>query len=75
VYRSVRARIVGVTINRQAGMIMDGRISVLIGRRIISGDQIQIVVYGLLVIRKVHGEAISWAIDGEIMKDNGWRRD
>jgi hypothetical protein len=60
VYRSVRARIVGVTINRQAGMIMDGRISVLIGRRIISGDQIQIVVYGLLVIRKVHGEAISW---------------
>jgi hypothetical protein len=56
-------------------MIIDGRISVLIGKRIISSDQIQIVVYELLVIRKVHREAISWAIDGEIMKDNGWRRD
>jgi hypothetical protein len=75
VYGPVRARIVGVIINRQASMIMDGRVSVIIGQRVISGDWIQIVIYGLLVVREVHGKALNWAIDGEIMKDNRWRRD
>ena len=66
---------VGMIISRQAGIIMDERVTVIIGRRITGGDWIWIVVYRLLVVRRVHREAISWGVDREIIKDNGWRRD
>ena len=40
-------------------MAIDGGVSVLIGRRVISGNWIQITVCMLLVVREVYGDAIS----------------
>jgi len=63
-----------VIMSRQAGIAIDGRVSVFICRRVISDDWIQITVCVLLIVRMVCGEAISWVRDREIMKDNGWGR-
>ena len=70
----VRTRVVGVIASRQVSVIRDGRVSVIIGGRTITDKEIQIIVYGLLMCRGVHGKTINWDVGRTLMKDNRWWR-
>ena len=57
------------------GVIIDERVTVIIGRGVISGSWIWVAVCRFPVVRGVYREAINWGMDGEVMKDDRWRRD